>query len=108
MGRGSNLIPSSGAIYEMKPRLIPDNAVIHESVFKKMALTARPRVNPDGPEDLDYTPPNVAELLARLEKRKEAAAADLASLETQGLIDPAERSRAEAALSKACRLRTVR
>ncbi len=104
----SPLRPSTGPVYEMLPRSLPVNAVLHESVFKKMALTARPRVNADGPEDLEYAPPNVAELRRRLQTRREEAAADLASLEDQGLISPAERSRAEAALNAACRLRVVR
>ena len=103
----SPLRPSSGPIYEMVPRRLPDKAVLHESVFKKMALTARPRVNPDGPEDLAYTPPNVAALMDRLAKRKEESAADLARLAEQGLIGDAERARAEAALAEACRLKVV-
>ncbi len=103
----SPLRPSSGPIYEMEPRKLPEDAVLHDSVFKKMALTGKPVVNPEEAEKLEYTPPNVIDLMKRLEQREQDAGEYLDKLHRAQLISEPEHEGASGALRQACKLRTV-
>jgi hypothetical protein len=58
----SRLRPSKGAIYEMRPREIPDNGRLHRSVITRMKSTEL--------EDGEYCPQNVVDLIERLDEKK--------------------------------------
>lgn len=58
----SRLRPSKGAIYDMRPREIPDTGKLHRSIVTRMKSTEL--------EDDEYCPPNVLDLIDRLEKKK--------------------------------------
>ena len=100
--------PSDGAIYEMAPRPIPDDATLHESVFHKMALSHDPEINPTGAPSLAYTPPNVTALMDRLAARRKHDLEHLQTLHAEGLIDDGELRDASATLEKASHLRVAR
>ena len=104
----SPLRPSDGAIYEMVPRPIPDDATLHESVFHKMALSHDPEINPKGAASLAYTPPNVTALMDRLARRKQRDLDHLEGLHAEGLIGDGELQAASATLQAASRLRVAR
>jgi len=90
----SRLQPSKSALYEMAPREMPEGAVLHESVIRKMARA-----------DLEYCPPNVSELMDRLDTKCDRAVANLTTLRDEGLISDDDLERARDTLMAKSRLR---